>query len=598
MKRYLSADSRRIRFTPVSTVGHLRSSVTSWGRRGFSLIEMLVVMALMAILMTLVLQPLVTTFNFTNRAKRSVEVQDAARYAMEVMSREIADAMHVVVADGDSEPFYYYPGGTPGEGQAVVVRGQGFINVYDNAGAKWDLPMAMLDIVLPHDSLGLEGGGVLQPLVAQHQTVNGAQHPMIVRYFIGLTRPEPLKAGSPPFWWNNMIGRQNRPQNLYTLYRAEFDPYDPRFSRWALPDPAGATTPDGRSIWYLNPDFFYDQTVVDGESQSHWWRKRAVAIMPTDSMDLVDFVRSNPKALWNATTNPYLEARSLVSFNPLIMSADSAAAVGADREPGTYKTQYGHWDGLQNDGTVPYTGFQPVPGARYLPHIVVYHQRRDDQNNSTLEPVFDTAKAGSNDPDDPAKKNRVLAWNSQKGTVEFSLSAPVFDTDSSGKGSVITSMYDPLNQTTGFTPPPGAYITPATEVVTVSEDNGPVVYSRSSSDMKDVFDVPDDIALQNGAPKQLPPPRTYMVTNSGKVIVGYPYPSEYNPIQSQPVPKGHRVTISYYYQNNAPDDLVKVDYLTRELVNISLTARTYDPVTRGAVSTTVVNRVRIRNTQR
>ena len=116
--------------------------------------------------------------------------------------------------------------------------------------------------------------------------------------------------------------------------------------------------------------------------------------------------------------------------------------------------------------------------------------------------------------------------------------------------------------------------------------------------MKDVFDVPDDIALQNGAPKQLPPPRTYMVTNSGKVIVGYPYPSEYNPIQSQPVPKGHRVTISYYYQNNAPDDLVKVDYLTRELVNISLTARTYDPVTRGAVSTTVVNRVRIRNTQR
>lgn len=222
MKRHLSADgadSRGIGFTPVLPVGNLRSSVTSWGRRGFSLIEMLVVMALMAILLTLVLQPLVTTFNFTNRAKRSVAVQDAARYAMEVMSREIADAMHVVVAEGDSEPFYYYPGGTPGEGEAVVVRGQGLINVYDNAGKPWGLPMAMIDIVLPHDSLGIEGGGVLQPLVAQHQTVNGSQHPMIVRYFIGLTRPDRRNAAGDPAWWNNIASRGNKPQNLYTLYR-------------------------------------------------------------------------------------------------------------------------------------------------------------------------------------------------------------------------------------------------------------------------------------------------------------------------------------------------------------------------------------------
>jgi hypothetical protein len=569
---------------------------------------MLVVMAIMAILMGLVLQPLVTTFNFTNRAKRTVEVQDAARYAMEVMSREIADAMHVVVADGDSEPFYYYPGGTPGEGVAVVVRGQGFINAYDNAGnvnnggKPWQLPMAMIDLVLPHDSLGLEGGGVLQPLVAQHQTVNGAQHPMIVRYFIGLTRPERRDANGNPRWWNNVIGGGNRAQNFYTLYRAEFDPYDPHFSKWALPDPNGAKTPDGKAVWVLNPDFFYDMTAVDGKSQSDWWRKRAVSIMPTDSMDLVDFVRSNPKNLWNATANPYLEARSLVTFNPLIMSADAAAPVGDNRGPGTYKTQYGHWDGLQNDGTVPYTGFVPVPGARYLPHIVVYHQKRETQPDGTeaitLESEFDTAKAGSGGADDPAKQNRVLAWNSQKGTVEFSLSAPLYDTANSSKGKINNSMYDPLNDTNGFTAPPGARITPASEVVTVEEDNGPVVYSRSSSDMKDVFDVPDDIALQNGAPKQLPPPRTYMVTGSGKVIVGYPYPSEYNPIQSQPVPKGRRVTISYYYQNNSPDDLVKVDYLTRELVNINLTARSFDPLTRRSISTTVANRVHIRNTQR
>lgn len=570
----------------------LRTSVVRLSRRGFSLIEMLVVMAIAAILLGLVLTPLITTFNFTNRARRSVEVQDAARYAMEVMSRETADAMNVVVSDGDYEPFLYYPSGTPGQGTPVVVRGIGYINVYDNDGTQWKLPNAMVDLVLPHDALGYYNTGIQQPLLPQYQTVNGAQHPIIVRYFVGLIHPG---RSNPPKWRNNNVLRGGGAPNMYTLYRVEFDPYDPHFSNWAVRDPDGGTTPDGKDIWVINPNFFYDTSYVPpGDGQpSYWWRKKSVAIMPTDSMDLVDFVRTDTKQQYDAKTNPYLEARSLVTFNPLISAGDAAGAVGDNREPATYKTQYGHWSGLQNDGTVPYDRYRPMPGARYLPRIVVYRQTEDN----TLESMFDTAKAGTGDADDPANQNRVLAWNSLKGTVEFALPADQYD---STKGpSVTNSMYEPLLNTTGFTPPPGAYISPATEVVTVEENNDrAVVYSRSSSATKDVYDVPDDIALQDGAPKQLPPPRTYMVTDSGKVIIGYPYPSEANPIQSQPVPPGRKVTISYYYQNNDSEDLVKVDYQTREMVNIGLTARMYDPATRKSLSTTMANRVRIRNIQR
>lgn len=559
---------------------------------------MLVVMAVAAILLGLVISPLITTFNFTNRARRTVEVQDAARYAMEVMSREIADAMNVVVGDGDYEPFLYYTGGSPNSGNAVVVRGMGYINAYDDHGTKMDLPNAMVDIVLPYDELGLQGGGLTQPLVLQYQTVNGSQHPIVVRYFVALTHPDKRDANGNVLWANNITSRGNRPQNMYTLYRVEFDPYDPHFANWAVPDPQKGKTPDGKSIWVLNPDFFYDQTKVDGESQFYWWRKKSVAIMPTDSMDLVDFVRPNLTQPYGSKNYPYLEARSLVTFTPLIAAADAGKAVGANRQPSTYQTEYGHWTGIQNDGTVPFTGFTGNL-SQMLPHIVVYHQRRDPNTDATiLEPQFDSAVTDTKQYECPVNKNRVLAWNSLKGTVEFSISAPTYDSNDA-RQNVTHSIYDPLNDTPNFTPPPGAYITPASEIVTVEEDNGrAVVYSRAASDLKDVYDVPEDIAVQDGAPKQLPPPRTYMITSAGKVIIGYPYPSEQNPIQSQPVPKGHRVTISFFWQNNQPDDLVKVDYLTRETLSINLTARMYDPVTRNAITTTMANRVRLRNTQR
>jgi hypothetical protein len=568
---------------------------------------MLVVMAVAAILLGLIISPLVTTFNFTNRARRTVEVQDAARYAMEVMSREIADAMNVVVADGDYEPFYYYTGGSPNSGDAVVVRGQGYIGAYDDRGTAMQLPYGMVDIVLPHDSLGLEGGGVTQPLVLQYQTVNGTQHPIVVRYFVALTHPDKRLANGNPIWVNNITTRGNRPQNMYTLYRVEFDPYDPHFSNWAVPDSAGGKTPDGKAIWVLNPDFFYGPTVVDGQPQYYWWRKASVAIMPTDSMDLVDFVRPDTTRPYEDPTKPlpssganypYLEARSLVTFTPLITAADPARAVGDSKQPSTYQAEYGHWTGVQNDGTVPFTGYSGDLSSM-LPHIVIYHQKRDPDTDATiLVPQFDSAVSSTDKYECPANKNRVLAWNSLKGTIEFSIAAPTYDSKHATE-KTNASVFDPLNDTPKFTPPPGAYITPASEIVTVEENDGhQVVYSRASSDTKDVYDVPEDIAIVDGAPKQLPPPRTYMVTSAGKVIIGYPYPSESNAIQSQPVPQGHQVTVSFFWQNNQPDDLVKVDYLTRETLSINLTARMYDPVTRNPITTTMANRIRLRNTQR
>ena len=107
-KRHFTTDSQRHEEQGSSLC--LRAFVVQ-DNRGFSLIEMLVVLAITTILMGLILVPLVSTFNFTNRARRNVEVQDAARYAMELVSREVSDGMTAVVNPGDYFPFSVYVNG-------------------------------------------------------------------------------------------------------------------------------------------------------------------------------------------------------------------------------------------------------------------------------------------------------------------------------------------------------------------------------------------------------------------------------------------------------------------------------------------------------
>jgi hypothetical protein len=586
---------------------------------------MLVVLAISAILLGLIITPLVGTFNFTNRARATVQVQDAARYAMELSSREIADAMDLAVSSGDYEPFMYYTGGAPGEGDGVVVRSQGYVTAWDGAERSWELSNAMIDLVLPHDELGLEGGGIEQPLIPQHLTADdGKQHPVIVRYFVGLTNPVAPAGGSGnPVWHNNVVTGIQRPQNLYTLYRVEFDPYDPRFSNWAIPSPNNEAAPDGRKVMLVNPNFFYDNTEIpyNGQSKSAaaWWREKAVAIMPTDGMDLVDFIRQDPKDKNSAITG----ARSLVTFNPLVVASDTAAPADNDRRPTTYKTQYGHWSGVQNDGTVRLAYVPNVTGsfpagamADFLPRITVWDQDAEDDNDQPIpgggvrvELELDSAEADSSKKPYPGNR-RDLTWDNTKGIVSFALRAPVYD-NSGGRGNGLgPSIYDPLSTSPDYTAIGGgaknkSSLSPGTEIVTVwerdpSNNNNriPVVYSRMASDIKDVFEVPEEIAVQNGMPQQLPPPRQYIVTDTGLVIIGYPYPNEANAVQSQPVPDGTRVTIDYMYQTNNPRDLVRVDYLTREVITINMTARLYDPVNRKPITTTVADRVRVRNMQR
>jgi len=57
------------------------------------------------------------------------------------------------------------------------------------------------------------------------------------------------------------------------------------------------------------------------------------------------------------------------------------------------------------------------------------------------------------------------------------------------------------------------------------------------------------------------------------------------------------VEVSYRFQMNRANDVVKIDYLTRELINVTIEARLYDPASSRPQSVTLTDKIKVRNLQ-
>ena len=198
-------------------------------RRAFTLIELLTVIAITAILMTIIVLPIIDSFNLLRAGQGWSEAQERARTLLDRISREVA--MSTIVRDNS---------GIGGQITVMVPPGPGSFNTTPIPEL---LSYAKMDLYKPAEgepqfdaagnlvyvdpvtgkidpTLRAPKGQALLPATA------GAT---LVRYFVALRNPfdsTNLNAGNYNDPYDGLLMARNGSQdNLFVLYRAEVQPY-------------------------------------------------------------------------------------------------------------------------------------------------------------------------------------------------------------------------------------------------------------------------------------------------------------------------------------------------------------------------------------
>lgn len=194
----------------------------------FTFIELLTVIAISAILITLIIIPLIQSFNLTRQGQAIADAQDRARIISDRIKTEIGNAAAIRDNTGLKGSI------------TVIVPGKptGPNNAQDDIPVT--LPYAKLDIVRPAEGDPTRGpsGALVNPDTGKEDPTLSAPKgqvvlPLapgatIVRYFIALRSP--LDAGGLPNRYTNpyegiLMPRSGRRDNLYSLFRSEAQPY-------------------------------------------------------------------------------------------------------------------------------------------------------------------------------------------------------------------------------------------------------------------------------------------------------------------------------------------------------------------------------------
>jgi prepilin-type N-terminal cleavage/methylation domain-containing protein len=323
---------------------------------GFTLIELIVVIAISVILLSIMIVPVIQGFNITRAAQGFSEVQSEGRRLISQLEREIANAAAVRPTSGIS-------------GTVSIVMPDDL-----NVNQTIDIPYAKIDIYPPAegDASNQVGGAYVDPDTGKADPtlkapkgdpdLPAAPGMTLVRYWIGLR--DPLQPYKNPYsnyrtstgarWNGNPVSSAQ--DNLYVLYRAEVQP--------RVLTGGGALAPNteffdvdvnGNPI-IDEPDFFLNTAGVDPaqDTRAANWRRvgRIVSQFSRFDMIMPEFNKQNNRLILDGAQPRFVP---LVRFQPARVSAetiqnnvvlqsgyeiDNAAKAGFD----SARTQYGSWD--------------------------------------------------------------------------------------------------------------------------------------------------------------------------------------------------------------------------------------------------------------
>lgn len=348
-------------------------------RRAFTLIELLTVIAITGVLMTLIIIPVVQSFNLTRSAQGFSEAQDRARILIDRISREIGNASGVRANEGLAGAVAVVVPGANGQPETVI------------------LPYTKLDLVVPAqgDPSAIVNGAFVDPNTGKGDptlrapkgqvVLPAAPGASIVRYWVGLRRPFATEAGvRVPRRYDNpydglLTARSTNRDNLYVLYRAEVQPIVFQNGQYRvnaalfvdanndgapddIDDPAFFTLLPGTDVATEPVNNQGGALTAAGQAKAQRiqnWLSRATVVTEISRYDMIRpiYDRRSRQVTYDPNAANVLNVPRLV---PLIQlrptrvtnePAEGMTAVrqgqeadGMDREaPDVYRTQYGAW---------------------------------------------------------------------------------------------------------------------------------------------------------------------------------------------------------------------------------------------------------------
>ncbi len=343
-------------------------------RRAFTLIEMLTVVAITAVLLSLVIIPVVQGFNLTRQAQALADAQEKARRVIERVSREVGNAAAIRDNTGNR--------GTV----AVIVPGR----LYDANGQVFLhlIEYAKLDLVRPAEGDPTRGasGALVNPNIGKEDpTLEAAKGQMIlpvtpgdtiVRYFIGLRDPFGPRGYNNPYEGILMARNADR-DNLFVLWRVEARPFvwDVVNSRYVVNtqlfevDPASVVPSDPFSgLPILDDPYFFlrdrdrfgnvlaGAALVAKEERVRRWMKRGTIVTEVSRYDMIQpmFDKRTRLAVYDGDVARILP---LVQFRPTAVGNEPVEGMAAVRlttesdnmvqfAPDVFRTKFGGWSSL------------------------------------------------------------------------------------------------------------------------------------------------------------------------------------------------------------------------------------------------------------